>query len=746
MKKIKKIFEIIGILVVLSSCGGGGGGGGTSSSTPTVPTPGVGSESCTDSNASNIGQSLPCSCISGYELSLDGTTCTQSLIPPSPPSGGGTPITYTATYSNYSPTQAQTTPCSGSITATRTIASCIRSSDNAVVANSNCSDPSPSTTVQSKAGSISVSPTNSSLTNGTENLTCSIGQTTGTRAVTCNINYHIEGSTLSTQNCYSNTKVCDTLPTGALSGNQYYSGSAWGVCQISTCNIAGNFIKSGNSCIQCTGGQVAQSNNTCVAPAISQYLFYKNKSAYQITTSGLKVWGLNESGQLGMNNLNNYSTPNAPTFPTGRSVRKIFTEENGTFTFSIMDDGSLMGWGTNSYGQLGTGDTLQKNTPTLINLGSGKTATDLTVGEYSACVILNDATVKCWGYNPDGRLGIGNTSNTSTPTAVNLGSGKTAKKIIMSNSYGQNKSMSCAILNDNTLKCWGYNQDYRLGDGTNTSKTTPVEISVGSGLTVKDVQFLHNATNSDKYSTCSILSNDTLKCWGHNDFGKLGVGDTTLRSTPTLVDLGSGKTVKSIYNNIANSMCAILNDDTLKCWGLNNFNQIGDGSTTTRLSPTLVNLGSGKLAKKMFVYANTNFVLLTDNTLVAWGNNYRGQLGINSATSQITVPTTVVLSKYVKDVALRTDYQACLLYTDNTVGCAGDNIYGSVGNNGGSSLYYTFQSVDLGSGKTAVELYNDLYSNCALLNDSTVKCWGYNNKGQLGMGDLVNKFYPLQTL
>lgn len=734
---MKTVLLILSMLIFFSSCGGGGGGS-SGSAAPTVPTNPVSSDTCTDSNSSNSGSSLPCSCNSGYSLSTDGTTCT--LVPPS---GGGGSVTYSATYSNYTPNQAATTPCSGSVTASRSILTCTRSSDSATVSNTLCTDPSPTTTVSSRSGSVAVSSTNSSLTNGIEYLTCAIGQTTGTRAITCSSGYHVEGASLAVQNCYSSTKVCDTMPTGALTGYQYYT-SSWGSCQISTCDINSNYVKSGNSCVLCSGNTTAQSDNTCQTPAVTQYLYFTNKSAYQITSSNFKVWGYNNTAQLALNDYVDRSTPGTPTFPTGRSVVKLVQDENSFSSFAIMDDGSLMAWGSNIYGILGVGDTTTRKVPTLVNLGSGKTARDVVVGENSACAILNDRTLKCWGDNPDGRLGIGSSLIVYSPTSVNLGTGKTAKKVIMANSHGYSKAMSCAILDDDTVKCWGYNADGRLGDGTTSSRTTPV--SVGSGLTVKDIQYLTNTSTSDRYSICAIASDDSLKCWGTNDYGKLGVGDTSLRNVPTNVNLGTGKTVKSIYNNAPSSMCAILNDDTLKCWGRNNANQIGDGSGTDRYSPTLVNLGTGKYAKSMITYSNNNFVILTDNTLVAWGNNYRGQLGISGAASSVSTPQTVTLSKTVKSVAVKTDYQACLVYTDNTVACAGDNIFGSVGNNGGAGLYATFQSVDLGSGKTAVELYNDGYANCALLNDSTVKCWGYNNKGQLGVGDTTIRYTPVQTL
>ena len=113
------------------------------------------------------------------------------------------------------------------------------------------------------------------------------------------------------------------------------------------------------------------------------------------------------------------------------------------------------------------------------------------------------------------------------------------------------------------------------------------------------------------YHTCAVLNDDTVKCWGLNDYGQLGYGDTNYRgdanemgdNLPT-VDLGSGKSIKSLVAGFVHT-CAVLNDDTVKCWGRNTYGQLGYGDTNDRGDeanemgdnlPT-VDLGSGKSIK-----------------------------------------------------------------------------------------------------------------------------------------------------
>jgi alpha-tubulin suppressor-like RCC1 family protein len=224
-----------------------------------------------------------------------------------------------------------------------------------------------------------------------------------------------------------------------------------------------------------------------------------------------------------------------------------------------------------------------------IDFGTNKTATAIAVGAESACAILNLGEVKCWGRNNDGELGQGNTTDLGdggTPAiaaapAVDLGTGKTAKSIAAGGEY------FCAVLNDNTLKCWGNNSNGQLGlgdtndrgDGVGEMGDALLAVNLGTGLTATSVA-------AGKSTTCALLSDNTLKCWGSNVQGQVGQGDTTtpVTSPSPVINLGTGKTAESVA--IGNShACAVLNDVSVKCWGLNLEGQLGLDNTTALTAP-----------------------------------------------------------------------------------------------------------------------------------------------------------------
>jgi alpha-tubulin suppressor-like RCC1 family protein len=750
------IFLIL-ITCFLAACSGGGGG--SAAPVPTA-TPSV----CGDSNASNVGSPGACVCNSGYTVNTAGTACTVST--------GGTGITYSysSSYSSYAPLQSATTPCQGTV-ATSRIMTCTRSPDNVVVSNTLCTaDPFPNSFVQSKSGTTSVSPTNTSLTNGVENMTCSTGATSGTRVVSCNTSYHVEGASLATQNCFSNAKSC-TITNG--SGTQTWNGSSYGACTVSSCDATyhidtnacttntitcpslpanaatGTETWNGSSYGSCVVGSCNSgytlTSGSCVSIASSgASLLFKNKMALQILSDGtLKGWGLNEQGQLAVASQANQSSAVTISLGTSRTAAKVYS--NGLSTCSILDNGTVKCWGYNANSQLGDGSTTLRTSPVVADIGSGNIAKELVLGSNSYCALLTDGTVKCWGKNGYGELGVGNATDVSAPTLINFGTGRTVKKIVLQSSASSNSS--CAILDDDTLRCWGGNAYGQLGDGTSgTNRTTPVAINLGTGRTAKNVYMFANV-NDDSISTCAILDNDSLKCWGYNGYGKLGVGDTTNKTSPTAVSLGVGRTVKALYNNPKYAMCAILDNDSLSCWGRNDFYQVGNGSNTDQSSPVSV-IASASSIKDLYINDSSAICALTStNSLICWGDNFRGSLGLATTNLTVASPTAVNLgARTVKKFSSTSPYNTCLILDDDSVQCAGDNIYGTVGVGTATANYTSFVSVSLGSGKTAKEISLDNYGVCVILNDNTASCWGSNEKNKLGTGASTSTYNSPQAV
>jgi alpha-tubulin suppressor-like RCC1 family protein len=343
-------------------------------------------------------------------------------------------------------------------------------------------------------------------------------------------------------------------------------------------------------------------------------------------TGSLRCWGDNTYGGLGYGDTTARTTP--PTtgvnVGVGRTVKRVVVGKGIGFTCALLDDATVKCWGNNTYGELGYNDSTQRNAPAdpVVNLGSSNTARTIAAGYDHVCVILDSNAVKCWGTNGYGQLGNGTTTQLSAPpaNAINLGPGNAAKEIVAGVGF------TCALLANNSVKCWGNNGNGELGIGSTATQYTPLDtpINLGTGRTAKRL-------SAGQYHVCAILDNDTVKCWGYNNYGQLGYGDTASRTAPdptATVNLGTGRTAVQIVAGY-NHTCAQLDDGSIKCWGYNNYGQLGYEDTNQRSAPASlgVNLGTGRVARRLLAGTDHNCALLTDNGLKCWGRNTGGMFG-----------------------------------------------------------------------------------------------------------------------
>ena len=273
----------------------------------------------------------------------------------------------------------------------------------------------------------------------------------------------------------------------------------------------------------------------------------------------VKCWGGNESGQLGLGHENEHNTPQEVSL--GGSAQ--FLTAGGVHTCAILSDRKVKCWGDNGRGQLGLGNGKVDDyydTPQEVSLGGS--ARFLTAGVLHTCAILSNGTVKCWGKNSNGQLGLGSgkvAGRYNTPQEVSLGG--SAQFLTAGANY------TCAILSNGKVKCWGENSDRQLGLNDKDERNTPQEVSLGADVTAK---FLTAGSNH----TCAILSNGKVKCWGENSYGQLGLGDEKERKKPKLVKLGGNAQFLTAGSN---HTCAILSNGKAKCWGDNSQWSAGFG-------------------------------------------------------------------------------------------------------------------------------------------------------------------------
>jgi hypothetical protein len=317
----------------------------------------------------------------------------------------------------------------------------------------------------------------------------------------------------------------------------------------------------------------------------------------------------------------------------GRTARAI--SAGSVHTCAVLDDGSVRCWGYGEDGRLGTGNTRtigDDETPGSIppvDLGPGRTARAVSAGAGHTCAILDNGSVRCWGYGANGRLGYGNPESVGddeTPgsiAAVDLGPGRTATAITVGEAH------SCAILDDASLRCWGDNSYGQLGDGSTTARTTPVAVAGGYTFTqvVAGAEF-----------ACGLTGAGQAYCWGRNESGQLGDGTQTDRTAP--VPVSGGLTFTSIVAGYRHA-CGVTASGTAYCWGDNSKGQLGDGTTAGHATPTAVSGGIAFQAVTTTTGSFTTCGLATTGAGYCWGNNDQGQLGTGQVGGTSSTPVQV---------------------------------------------------------------------------------------------------------
>jgi len=337
--------------------------------------------------------------------------------------------------------------------------------------------------------------------------------------------------------------------------------------------------------------------------------------------------------------------------------------------------------------------------------------------DHSLC-IQKDGTVNAWGGNSYGQLGTGNTTQYSTPTTI---PGLTGVKQLSAGLY-----YSLALMNDGTVKAWGYNANGQLGTGNTANCNTPTLIS---GLTgVKQIA-------AGEIHSLALMSDGTVKAWGYNSYGELGMGNTTPYYTPTTIPGLTG--VKAVVAGYLSSY-AIMSDGSVKSWGNNAYGQLGNGSTSTVLTPTTIpGLAS---VKQLAIGIYHAVALINDGTVKTWGYGNFGQLGTGSNASYYS-PTQVTGLTDVKQVSAGY-YSLFALLNDGTAKAWGNSDNGELGTSIYGTYNYTPITISNLSGIRMLISGSRSRHSIALMNDGSVKSWGYNGSGQLGNGSTSNSPTP----
>ncbi|WP_347261229.1 Ig-like domain repeat protein [Rudaea sp.] len=438
------------------------------------------------------------------------------------------------------------------------------------------------------------------------------------------------------------------------------------------------------------------------------------------TTGGVKCWGDNSNGQLGDSST---TTSLTPVDAMGLADGAAAIATGGFHTCASAAAGGVKCWGGNSNGQLGNNSTTDSHMPVdVTGLASGAAA--IATGSRHTCALTVGSGVECWGYDSNGQIGNGSTTDSSTPVDVALTSGA----IMIS----AGELHTCALTTEGGVKCWGYNGNGQLGNNTTTDSSTPAAVTGLAGGVA--------AIATGGYHTCALTTAGGVKCWGNNGNGQLGNGSTTNSLTPVDVT-GLTAGVASIAAG-EDHTCALTTTGGVKCWGNNGNGQLGNGSNTSSLTPVDV---SGLTAGVATIATGGHHTcaLTTAGGMKCWGANSAGQLGNGSTTDSSTSVDVTGLTGGVMAIAAG-GFHTCALTAAGGARCWGDNSSGQLGNNSTTASSTPVDVTALAGGVAAIA--TGANHTCALTTASGIKCWGDNLSGQLGNGSTTDSHVPVSIL
>jgi E3 ubiquitin-protein ligase HERC3 len=327
------------------------------------------------------------------------------------------------------------------------------------------------------------------------------------------------------------------------------------------------------------------------------------------------------------------------------------------------------------------------------------------MGHFACAIVANQTTLnlKCWGQNSYGQLGYNDIANNKGDAPGEMGNSLEFVNLGAASSFVQRVALgqlhTCAMVsatsNTSLVKCWGYNNKGQLGYGDTVTRKFPISslayVNLGIGRTVKHISCGYNFA-------CAILDTSKVKCWGDGFNGQLGYGNNGQSRGSTLGDMGDNLPYVSLSSsktvkNISSGYyftCAILDDSKLKCWGSNTAGQLGQGNTNT-MGDAISEMGN-----------NLPYTLLGTGLLVR---------------------------------SVSTGYMhACAVMSNGYAKCWGSNGYGQLGygdlnarDDGPGEMNDALLSVNLGSGRTVKQIACGYHHTCALLDNDQVRGRTYNS-------------------
>jgi alpha-tubulin suppressor-like RCC1 family protein len=348
---------------------------------------------------------------------------------------------------------------------------------------------------------------------------------------------------------------------------------------------------------------------------------------------------------------------------------------------------------------------------------SGPTFKSVSSGEHFTCGLTTTGDVYCWGANENSQLGTSAVSANSTPNKV--------YQISNALEITSGRDFACARISDGGVACWGRGDLGQTGDGIETKIDRIFATRVHSINTAIGI-------SAGASHACALLADKSVRCWGENQFFQLGNEKSKIESMPVVV---TGIPPMQQITSGLNHTCALAESGFVFCWGDNKFGQLGIGTMQTlKALPSLV-LGIKKVNKIQLGF-DSSCASVETTGFTCWGQGVDGQLAETDRFNR-SIPVPITLSTL-------TDSATALVSISlgRTKACG-------LLNSARSNLMYCWGSTVstdpiTGSSATSVSLGSD--HGCIVTTTGTVRCWGWNHKGQLGLGTTSNNVSSISVV
>jgi alpha-tubulin suppressor-like RCC1 family protein len=304
------------------------------------------------------------------------------------------------------------------------------------------------------------------------------------------------------------------------------------------------------------------------------------------STGAVLAWGKNYNGDLGNGSTTDSDVPVKVDLPAGTKVTAVAA--GGEHNLAVTSTGAVLAWGYNADGQLGNSGTGSSDVPVSVSLPTATKVIAVAAGALDSLAVTSTGAVLAWGYNADGELGDGGTTNSDMPTTVKLPAGTKVTAVAAGGYYG------LALTSTGSVFAWGYNADGELGDGGTANSDVPVKVKLPAGtkVTATAAGGSLEGVGGDTFGpghSLALTSTGRVLAWGYNADGELGDGGTANSDVPVKVKLPASTKVTAVAAGELHSL-AVTSTGTVLASGGNNFGQLGDGSYKGSDVPVKVDL------------------------------------------------------------------------------------------------------------------------------------------------------------